>query len=185
MKNASADPVKEAAADRQRARDARRRALLKWSLLVVVLAVGLAVDLVTKHWAEQHLALGETRQLSSFFSLQRTANNGVAFGLLGGNTAVIIVTNIIAIAVVCAYVVWERHPVLAGLAGGSVIAGSLGNMIQRLANGHVTDFMKFPHWPNFNVADILIDAGIAAIFVGLVIEAILMWRAERHRTGSP
>ena len=162
-----------------------RRAILKWSLLVASLAIALTVDLVTKQLADQRLVLGEVHRVLPFFYLERTANNGVAFGLLGGNTALIVVSNVIALLVVLAYVAYERHPVLAGIAGGAVMGGSIGNMVERLTGDRlVTDFMKFPHWPNFNMADVFIDAGIAVIFLGLVVELILVWRHSRPRRSS-
>jgi signal peptidase II len=163
----------------------KRSAILKWSLLVVALGAALAIDLVTKHLAEQHLVLGQTDKILPFFYLQRTANNGVAFGLLGGNTALIVVSNVVALLVVIGYVAFERHVILAGIAGGAVMGGSIGNMIQRLSDGRqVTDFMRFPHWPNFNMADVFIDAGIAVIFLGLVVELILTWRRSRPKRSS-
>lgn len=163
----------------------RRRIILKIVLGVVVVAICVAIDLLTKRWAEQNLVLGETQKILPFFSLQRTANSGVAFGMLGGSTAVIVAANVVAMIVVCLYIAWERHAVLAGIAGGAVLGGSIGNLVQRLTNdGHVTDWMKFPHWPNFNMADVFIDAGIAAVVLGLIIQAVIVWRAGRRQPSS-
>jgi signal peptidase II len=159
----------------------RRRIVIKWSLFVVVAAIALGVDLLTKHFAEQNLVLGERTEFWPFLFLQRTANDGVAFGLLGGRSALIVIANVVALLVVGVYVFVERRPLLAGIAGGMVVGGSIGNLVQRLAgDGHVTDFLKFPHWPNFNLADVFIDAGIAVIVLGLVVEAVRVWRAERQ-----
>ena len=164
----------------------RGRFLLKWSLFVVMAGVCLAVDLVTKHLAEQRIALDETIRVFSFFYLDRTANDGAAFGLLGGKSTFIIVANFVALAVVGFYVLMERRAWLAGIAGGAVVGGSVGNLVQRLSgDGHVTDFLKFPHWPNFNMADVFIDAGIAAIVIGLVWEAVRLYRAGRRGPASP
>jgi signal peptidase II len=150
-----------------------------------MLVVALAIDLTTKHLAEERLVLGETREVLPFLSLQLTANDGAAFGLLGGNTTVIIVANVIALAVVITYVLFERRPVLGGIAGGAIVGGSLGNMVQRLTgDGHVTDFLKFPHWPNFNAADVFIDAGLAAVVIGVVVEAVKAWRDKKRRPES-
>jgi signal peptidase II len=163
----------------------RRQILLKVFLAIVVLAVCLMIDLLTKHWAEQNLVAGETRKILPFFYLQRTANSGVAFGMLGGNTALIVAGNVVAMLVVCVYMAWERHPILAGIAGGAVLGGSVGNLVQRLgADGHVTDWMKFPHWPNFNMADVFIDAGIAAVVLGLIVQAVIVWRSGRREPSS-
>ena len=164
---------------------ARRRTVLKWCLFLGVLGIALAVDLVTKYVAEARLPIGETREILPFLFLQRTANDGVAFGLLGGSTTLIIVANVVALLVVGSYVFFERRPFLAGIAGGAIVGGSLGNMIQRLTgDGHVTDFLKFPNWPNFNAADVFIDAGLAAVVIGVVVEMVKLWRAKKNQTAS-
>jgi signal peptidase II len=163
----------------------KRRTILKWSVLVLAVAIALAIDLVTKHLAEQQLVMGETHKILPFLSLERTANSGVAFGLLGGKSALIIVANVVALVVVGLYVWVERRPLLAGIAGGLIVGGSLGNLVQRMTgDGHVTDFLKFPHWPNYNMADVFILVGIAAIFIGLVLETVRVWRAGRRTPAS-
>ena len=160
----------------------RRRTILKWALLAVALALALAVDLVTKYLAEQNLVVGEVHQILSFFALQRTRNTGVAFGLLSGGGTLIIVANVVAMLIVLAYVFLERRPILGGVSSGLIIGGSLGNLVQRIAEGKVTDFMKFPYWPNFNMADVFLVVGIAAVFLGLVVETVRVYKAGRGET---
>jgi len=163
----------------------RRRTILKWSLLVVVTAICTALALWTTYLVEQRLVLGEVRHFLPFLSLQRSANSGVAFGLLNGRMAVILPANAVAIVVVLVYVHMERRAVLAGIAGGLIIGGSLGNIIQRVTgDGHVTDFLKFPYWPNFNLPDVFIVVGIALIFLGLIVEAIRVLRAGNKAPAS-
>ncbi|HLA80459.1 MAG TPA: signal peptidase II [Thermoleophilia bacterium] len=150
---------------------------------MVGIAFALVVDLVTKSLAEQHLAMGEVHKVLPFLYLERTANSGVAFGLLGGRGAFIIAANVIALLIVLAYVIFERRPLLAGIAGGLIIGGSLGNLVQRLTgDGRVTDFLKFPRWPNYNMADVFLVVGICAIVIGLALEAVRVWRAGRRET---
>jgi signal peptidase II len=152
-------------------------------VLLVSIAFALVVDLVTKSLAEQNLAMGEAHKVLPFLYLERTANSGVAFGLLGGRGAFIIAANVIALLIVLAYVIFERRPLLAGIAGGLIIGGSLGNLAQRLTgDGRVTDFLKFPWWPNYNMADVFLVVGICAIVIGLVLEAVRVWRAGRRET---
>ncbi len=163
----------------------RRRLILKWSLLVAVAALCTGLAMWTTYLVEQRLVLGEVRQILPFLSLQRSANSGVAFGLLGGRLAVILPANAIAILVVLIYVHMERRPVLAGIAGGLIIGGSLGNIVQRVSgDGHVTDFLKFPYWPNFNLPDVFIVLGIAIVFLGLIVEGIRVLRAGHEAPAS-
>ena len=165
---------------------ARRRTILKWSVFVASIAAALVIDLLTKRAAEQQLVLGETHRILPFLYLERTTNTGVAFGLLGGKGALIIAANGVALLVVLLYVIMDRRALLAGISGGLIVGGSLGNLIQRVtSDGHVTDFLKFPYWPNFNMADVFIFAGIAAIFLGLILEAIRVWKAGRRNPASP
>jgi signal peptidase II len=161
----------------------KRRTIIKWSALAVTIALAITIDLVTKNLAEQHLAMGEVRRVLPFLDLQRTANPGVAFGLFGGATAFIIPANIIALVIVAVYVAVERRPLLAGISGGLIIGGSLGNLVQRVTgDGRVTDFLKFPSWPNYNMADVFLVVGICAIVLGLLIETVRVWKAGRAQT---
>jgi signal peptidase II len=163
----------------------RRRLVLKWAAFVLAVAFAVAIDLWTKSLAEQHLVMGQVHKVLPFFYLERTANSGVAFGLFGGKTAFIVVSNVVAILVVLAYVVFERRPLLAGIAGGLIIGGSLGNLVHRLSGDQlVTDFLKFPGWPNFNMADVFLVAGICAIVLGLMLEAFRLWRAGKPTRSS-
>jgi signal peptidase II len=161
----------------------KRRTIIKWSVLVVTVAIAIVIDLVTKHLAEQHLVMGEVHKTLPFLYLQRTANSGVAFGLFGGRTAFIIPANVIALLIVLAYVWMERRPIFAGISGGLIVGGSLGNLTQRLSgNGRVTDFLKFPSWPNFNMADFFLVVGICVVVLGLILETIRVYKAGRRET---
>jgi signal peptidase II len=151
----------------------------------VIAGICVALGLWTTYLAEQRLVIGEVHKILPFLSLQRSANSGVAFGLLGGRLPVILAANAVAIIVVLVYVHMDRRAVLAGIAGGLVVGGSLGNVIQRLTgDGHVTDFIKFPYWPNFNLPDVFIVLGIVVVFLGLLVEAVLVLRAGRKTPAS-
>jgi signal peptidase II len=163
----------------------RRRLTIKWSLLALVTGICVALGLWTTYLAEQRLVIGEVHKILPFLSLQRSANSGVAFGLLGGRLPIILAANAVAVIVVLVYVFMDRRAVVAGISGGLIVGGSLGNIIQRLSgDGHVTDFIKFPYWPNFNMPDVFIVLGIVAVFVGLIVEAILVLRAGHKAPAS-
>ena len=163
----------------------RGRLILKCTILVVTVLVAVGLDLLIKRIVEHHLVLGETHKILPFLYLQRVANNGVAFGLLGGHIATILVANFIAVAVVLTYVVLERRPLVAGFGGGLIVGGSVGNMVQRLGFHEVTDYLRFPHWPNFNLADVFIVLGIVVIFLAVLIEGVRMVRAGRKSAAHP
>ena len=60
-----------------------------------------------------------------------------------------------------------RHPILP-VALGLLIGGSMGNLVDRLRIGHVTDFLDLRFWPAFNLADTFIVVGVAALLLALV-----------------
>jgi signal peptidase II len=154
----------------------------KWIAFGVAVAVVLALDILSKSLAEAHLPLGEYREVLPFLGLERTMNTGVAFGLLAGRPVLILVARGLALTVVLAYLFIETRPLLSGIAAGLLVGGSVGNIVDQIGRGYVTDFLKLPWWPNFNVADVFIVAGVGLLLVSLV----LTWRKaeESARTES-
>ncbi len=102
----SAEAKKGPAAPRA---DRRRRVIIKWSVLAVVTGICVGLCLWTTYLAEQHLVIGEVNKILPFLWLERTANSGVAFGLLGGRLAVILAANAVAILVVLVYVYMDKR----------------------------------------------------------------------------
>ena len=157
----------EGAADSPVCTKARRPAILVTALAVLVWVV----DQGTKYLAVRNLTRGERIDLiGSLFGLRLTRNAGAAFSMATGSTWLL---TIIAAAVVIAIVR------LAGRLGsngwafalGLLLGGALGNLTDRLTRepgfgrGHVVDFLEFPHWPIFNVADCCVVT--AAVLIGL------------------
>lgn len=144
----------------------------------VAIAV-LAADQLAKALARTWLDPGERADLILGVSLVDVRNDGVAFGILGGNGALVLAITVLAAAALLYYLATQpRRPgqllALALLAGGAA-----GNVIDRIAFGEVTDFVDLPAWPAFNLADVAITAGIGTL---VVTEVWADWR--RHRTAS-
>ena len=97
----------------------------------------------------------------------RVNNEGVAFGALGGGGAV--VALVIAVAVGALLVFFVRHAdrPLVWLPTGMLVGGAAGNVVDRVRDGAVTDFVKLPHWPAFNLADAAITLGVLLLLVVL------------------
>ncbi|HET8599693.1 MAG TPA: signal peptidase II [Segeticoccus sp.] len=152
-----------------------RRASRASSLTLVGLlaAAGLALDQWTKHLAVQHLADHGISLAGGLLRLTLARNPGAAFSTGTSYTPVISLIAIAATVVVCVVALRTRNRTWA-VALGLLLAGVLGNLVDRLARepgplrGHVVDFLELPHWPVFNVADICINIAALLILVQVV-----------------
>jgi signal peptidase II len=134
-----------------------------WGRAGLVLAGVLLVDQVTKRLVQSGIAEGDRNSVFPGVELVHVRNRGVAFGAFaGGGTIVAVVIG----AALVALVVWfTRHARkdLAWLPTGLLLGGAVGNIFDRVRDGAVTDFVKFPAWPAFNVADIAITFGVLSL----------------------
>ena len=138
-----------------------RRAAFARAAVVVAVVVGL--DQLTKHTIAAGIAPGETRKFLPLIDLVHVRNTGVAFGFLSGGGALVLAFTLLAMAALIGYLARRPERPWLWLPTGMLIGGALGNLIDRLAHGSVTDFIKLPHWPAFNVADMSITFGVLAL----------------------
>jgi len=140
--------------------DKRTRAWLRAGALCALVIV---LDQVAKALVEEKIVLGEQVGLLGPLQLTLSHNNGVAFGLAGGGGAGLIVVTVAALALVAA--LFARNPARPGMwvAFGLIAGGAIGNLADRVRLGAVTDFIDLPHWPNFNLADMAITAGVLVL----------------------
>lgn len=134
-----------------------------WGRAGLVLLAVLALDQLTKALVRGHVDVGSEDPIFPAVKLVHTKNRGVAFSFLEGKTALVLV--VIAIAVVALLVYFARNATRPGMwvPTGLLAGGAVGNVIDRLAFGAVTDFIKLPGWPAFNVADMGITFGVIAL----------------------
>ena len=128
-----------------------------------VLALVLILDRLTKHLVVTGIAVGDVHKFLPAISLVHVRNDGVAFGFLSGGGAIVLVVTLVALAALVAYFLWRPERPLLWLPTGMLLGGAVGNLIDRLASGSVTDFIKFPLWPAFNLADTSITLGVLAL----------------------
>jgi signal peptidase II len=133
----------------------------------VLLLVAVA-DQLSKHAIRDAIAPGEEHHLLPGVGLVNTRNHGVAFGFLpGSHTAVTIVIGVALLALILYFARHATRP-LFWLPTGMLIGGALGNIVDRLREGSVTDFVKLPlGWPPFNLADTAITLGVLLLIVVL------------------
>jgi signal peptidase II len=154
-----------------------------WS--VVFLLIGLlilVIDQLSKIWIRTNLSEGQTLFELGFFRIAHVSNTGAAFGLFQGHSFALTVVAIVAIAVVlvCGLYISRFFPWLdsrlSRLSLGLLLGGTMGNLVDRISLGHVTDFIDFGYWPAFNVAD-------ASVTIGVIIFAYSLLRSaqvEKH-----
>lgn len=145
-----------------------------WSRAGLVLVAVLALDQVVKALVVDALLRGEQRDLLGPVKLVNTRNTGVAFGQLQDGGIVVSLVIAVALGALLVYFARNAGKPLIWLPTGMLLGGALGNIVDRVREGAVIDFLKLPHWPAFNVAD-------SAITVGVVILLVVVERGERAR----
>jgi signal peptidase II len=139
---------------------ARARA---WSRAGIVLAGVIVLDQATKALVRASLDPGDKDPVLPAVELVHVRNTGVAFGAFSGGGAIVVALVAGALAALLFYFVTHAERRLAWLPTGLLLGGALGNVIDRVRDGAVTDFVKLPGWPAFNVADIAITFGVVAL----------------------
>ena len=146
---------------------ARRSPLFRLLVRPAVVAGLIVVDQYTKWLVREHLALHESVPVLPFLAFTHVTNTGAAFGMLPGrNLLFIAVVSVVVVAVALSLRRFERE--LGGLGVACVlciIAGGLGNLVDRVLFGHVTDFIDLRWngrtvWPVFNIADSCTFVGV-------------------------
>jgi signal peptidase II len=134
-----------------------------WARLGAVLVLVVAADQIVKSLVTSSLARGEERELFAGIKLINTRNTGVAFGQLQGGGAIVTVLIAVAVVALLVYVGRNAQRPLIWLPSGLLLGGAIGNVIDRIREGAVVDFLKLPHWPAFNVADSAITIGVLTL----------------------
>ncbi|MEX0681934.1 MAG: signal peptidase II [Dehalococcoidia bacterium] len=137
----------------------------------VAAAVVVALDQATKTVVRSTLERGEAWPSEDWpVRIKHVTNTGAAFGILEDQTAFLIVMACIGLAAI--YVYYRNPPFnhwTATLGIGMLLGGAAGNLIDRVRVGRVTDFIDFPNFPSFNVADSSINVGVAIIVIGYLL----------------
>lgn len=128
-----------------------------WKFFAPIVLIGLAMDQFSKAWAQAHLSLGE--RVDFGFNLSQNAQ--LVFGLhmpIAGTYLLTIAILFLGFYVVVKNCLWEHKRHLFPLA--LILAGALGNVIDRVRFGYVVDFIQVYWWPTFNIADVFIVCGV-------------------------
>jgi len=136
-----------------------------WGRAGAILAAVLVLDQVTKALVRAGIERGDEDPIFPALKLVHVRNEGVAFGIAAGGQTLVVA--LVSVALVALVVYFARHARMPGIwvPAGMLAGGAVGNVVDRIRDGGVTDFLKIPAWPAFNVADIAITLGVVVLLV--------------------
>lgn len=158
-------------------------------LVLLVAGVVIALDQLTKSWIRinvpEYTAMIPIQALGEYFVFEHVRNYGAAFGILQNQGYLFIA---IAIVVAIAILVYVRYLPLdqrfVRILLGLQLGGAVGNLIDRLHQGYVTDFVKMGipevyYWPNYNIADSSIVIGVIGLGIFILLEDLRQQRQQQ------
>ncbi|MFO8192667.1 MAG: signal peptidase II [Bacillota bacterium] len=140
--------------------------------LILIAAVVIVLDQLSKYMIASSMKMGQSiTVIENFFYITYVRNPGAAFGMFPYQTVFFVVITVIVVLVIIYYyrLLTKGHRWLR-VALALQLGGALGNLIDRVRGGYVTDFLNFTVWPPvFNLAD-------SAIVIGIAFFVIAFWR---------
>jgi signal peptidase II len=154
-----------------------KRYIRDYLVLFLMAGVIIALDQASKSWIRANLGVGEVWNpigwLAPYARLVHWYNTGVAFGMFQGVGQVFkYLTILVALIIIYYYPRVSPSDWTLRLAMGMQLGGALGNLIDRITIGHVTDFISVGNFPVFNIADSSISVGVVILIIGV-------WLQER------
>ena len=143
-------------------------------IYIVLILILVGADQLSKYLIDSYMLEGETILLiSNFFHITYVKNRGIAFGMFQGKLDIISIATIIAIVAIAYYLYRERNKlsVVEKMGFIYILAGAIGNMIDRAFRGYVVDMVDFRGiWGYvFNLADVWINMGVVFVLLDQLI----------------
>jgi signal peptidase II len=160
----------------------------KPALMLPLLAVAglvLVADQGTKYFARIFIEPNQSIPIiKGLFYFTHVRNTGAAFGMFSQRQPVFVAATIVAIILIVGYHIKTKETdLLFNLALGLELGGALGNLVDRITQGWVTDFFHVPNFPVFNIADSAIVAGVVLLIL-VMVRDILRERKENEANAS-
>ena len=133
-------------------------------------------DLITKFFIKNNFLINESKKVNSFLDIVYIQNYGVSFGFLSGLVSywVLVIVGLLVTSLIY-YLMIRSYKRLEKLAYFIIIIGALANIIDRIINSYVVDFISVHYgdfyWPAFNLADIYITIGIIMLIISFFIKS--------------
>ncbi len=166
---------------------------------VAIIVFGILLDQLTKMLAVKYLKpIASVPLWKNVLHLTYVENRGAAFGMLADHRWVFMLFSSVAIVALAFYLFWDRsylsdkgedgrYPAIfypTGLSLAAIVAGGIGNMIDRILYGYVVDFVDFTliNFAVFNVADIFVTVGAFALAASMLLPLFLGKKKEEEKT---
>ncbi|MGN1279068.1 MAG: signal peptidase II [Limosilactobacillus sp.] len=143
------------------------------SLSLVLVVILVALDQLVKHWVTATIALGASHvTIPGVLALTNLHNSGAAWSMLQGQQWFFAIISVVAILIIGYLMIRWRHQLSLMLGLALILAGTLGNFIDRLVNGYVVDMFEllFINFPVFNVADSCLTIGVLILIIAILRE---------------
>ena len=144
---------------------------MKKLLSLVIIVVGIVADQIFKNWIVANIQLGDTEKIwPNVLSLTYIKNDGAAWSSFSGQQWFFLILPPIVL-VVALWFLWKKMAQNWYFIGLTlIIAGALGNFIDRIRQGFVVDMFQteFINFPIFNIADILLSVGFVLLFIAIL-----------------
>ena len=144
---------------------------MKKLLSLVIIVVGIVADQIFKNWIVANIQLGDTEKIwPNVLSLTYIKNDGAAWSSFSGQQWFFLILTPIVL-VVALWFLWKKMAQNWYFIGLTlIIAGALGNFIDRIHQGFVVDMFQteFINFPIFNIADILLSVGFVLLFIAIL-----------------
>ena len=139
-----------------------------WIFYVLTITV-IIFDQITKYVVRETIPLYDTLIEVGIFSIVHGQNTGSAFGLFAGFTNFLIIASLIGLGLILYFFVKQSSANLfVRVSVGLIVGGAVGNLIDRIKDGFVVDFISGGWWPAFNVADSAISIGMTVMVLFMI-----------------
>ena len=151
--------------------------------MIIFTLIFTIIDICSKLVVSKYLSINESiKIINNFINITHVRNTGVAWSLFNNQTILVLIVSIIVIIGIILYI-RKNKPTnnVEKISYSLVLGGAIGNLIERLIYGYVTDFIDIKifnyNYPIFNLADTF-------IVIGVILLIIITWRCEHDRNKS-
>ena len=148
----------------------------RWLIFLLLAAFIVALDQVSKFWIISHLSIGESLPEIGRLRIIHLQNTGAIFGMFTDHSLLLTIVALIGLIVILIFFrYFSESSILSAIALGLVFGGAIGNLIDRIRIGAVTDFIYVRlwgdfYWPAFNVAYSAISVGVIVLMIFIILE---------------